>query len=177
MDQRHGKEWWETLLLSFPMLRWILKMQKNLIPGSYFQKKAINYSSRHFMKAKFLTIRKYLFFIVLGGFFVWLSVRNLDRDNWEQIKHAAARGRKWVILPVILFLLIAHFSRAIRWKLLMEPMGYKPSTFNAFAAVMIGYLVNAGAPRLGEDRKSTRLNSSHSQISYAVFCLKKKKYK
>src|SRR2546427_5407076 len=29
------------------------------------------------------------------------------------------------------------------------------------------------APR---DRKSTRLNSSHSQISYAVFCLKKKKY-
>src|SRR2546430_12141704 len=29
--------------------------------------------------------------------------------------------------------------------------------------------------QLGEDRKSTRLNSSHSQISYAVFCLKKKK--
>src|SRR5688572_31472110 len=29
----------------------------------------------------------------------------------------------------------------------------------------------------GEDRKSTRLNSSHSQISYAVFCLKKKKRK
>src|SRR2546430_12153060 len=27
---------------------------------------------------------------------------------------------------------------------------------------------------LGSDRKSTRLNSSHSQISYAVFCLKKK---
>src|SRR2546430_11185137 len=34
-----------------------------------------------------------------------------------------------------------------------------------------------GASRLAEtvDRKSTRLNSSHSQISYAVFCLKKKK--
>src|SRR5688572_5419757 len=30
-------------------------------------------------------------------------------------------------------------------------------------------------PTLFEDRKSTRLNSSHSQISYAVFCLKKKK--
>src|SRR2546427_6790541 len=29
--------------------------------------------------------------------------------------------------------------------------------------------------KLVEDRKSTRLNSSHSQISYAVFCLKKKK--
>src|SRR2546430_13439759 len=31
------------------------------------------------------------------------------------------------------------------------------------------------ASRCGSDRKSTRLNSSHSQISYAVFCLKKKK--
>src|SRR5688572_32501074 len=31
------------------------------------------------------------------------------------------------------------------------------------------------APFYTEDRKSTRLNSSHSQISYAVFCLKKKK--
>src|SRR6267143_1372510 len=30
-------------------------------------------------------------------------------------------------------------------------------------------------PRLPRDRKSTRLNSSHSSISYAVFCLKKKK--
>src|SRR5688572_31466618 len=33
----------------------------------------------------------------------------------------------------------------------------------------------AGAGIAVEDRKSTRLNSSHSQISYAVFCLKKKK--
>src|SRR5688572_30846410 len=32
-------------------------------------------------------------------------------------------------------------------------------------------------PRDTLDRKSTRLNSSHSQISYAVFCLKKKKNK
>src|SRR3712207_8833319 len=33
----------------------------------------------------------------------------------------------------------------------------------------------AGAQRACEDRKSTRLNSSHANISYAVFCLKKKK--
>src|SRR3712207_8800973 len=32
-----------------------------------------------------------------------------------------------------------------------------------------------GRPRPGPDRKSTRLNSSHATISYAVFCLKKKK--
>src|SRR2546428_8934758 len=36
--------------------------------------------------------------------------------------------------------------------------------------------VGVGPRRAGEgDRKSTRLNSSHDQISYAVFCLKKKK--
>src|SRR2546430_2911912 len=43
--------------------------------------------------------------------------------------------------------------------------------FELFAAVGI---VKQGIGDFG-DRKSTRLNSSHSQISYAVFCLKKKK--
>src|SRR4029078_8724997 len=109
------------------------------------------------MKTKFLTVLKYLFFIALGGFFVWLSVRHLTHEKWEDIKHAVARGRKWVIIPVILFLLIAHYSRAMRWKLLMEPLGYKPSNFNVFAAVMIGYLVNSGVPRLGEVFKCTLL--------------------
>jgi len=40
----------------------------------------------------------------------------------------------------------------------MEPLGYQPSTFNTFAAVMIGYLVNAGVPRLGEVVKCTILS-------------------
>src|SRR5436305_12087846 len=35
----------------------------------------------------------------------------------------------------------------------------------------------AAWPRAARDRKSTRLNSSHVRISYAVFCLKKKKHK
>src|SRR5256886_5697098 len=44
----------------------------------------------------------------------------------------------------------------------------------ASAKDLVGALIReAGVPK-GEDRKSTRLNSSHSQISYAVFCLKKK---
>src|SRR2546430_10499915 len=47
-------------------------------------------------------------------------------------------------------------------------------------ATKLGFAVASGAaghddPIAGADRKSTRLNSSHSQISYAVFCLKKKK--
>src|SRR3712207_7839424 len=35
--------------------------------------------------------------------------------------------------------------------------------------------LDLGAQVVGQDRKSTRLNSSHANISYAVFCLKKKK--
>src|SRR2546427_12996989 len=42
------------------------------------------------------------------------------------------------------------------------------------SGLMIGKQLRAADLPL-EDRKSTRLNSSHSQISYAVFCLKKKK--
>src|SRR2546427_8124993 len=51
----------------------------------------------------------------------------------------------------------------------------------AMIGVTISHIVASSAatfallPVLGGDRKSTRLNSSHSQISYAVFCLKKKK--
>src|SRR2546430_7396791 len=43
------------------------------------------------------------------------------------------------------------------------------------ALVVVNNRAEGNAP--GTDRKSTRLNSSHSQISYAVFCLKKKKKK
>src|SRR3712207_8352885 len=39
-----------------------------------------------------------------------------------------------------------------------------------------GYQHQQGDQRAAEDRKSTRLNSSHANISYAVFCLKKKSY-
>src|SRR2546430_12460042 len=43
------------------------------------------------------------------------------------------------------------------------PASWKPEDYDAFFALLQNY----------RDRKSTRLNSSHSQISYAVFCLKK----
>src|SRR2546430_13552587 len=51
--------------------------------------------------------------------------------------------------------------------------GYGPGAGSS----MGGYDVGNAAADLdaNKDRKSTRLNSSHSQISYAVFCLKKKK--
>src|SRR5256885_10134150 len=52
----------------------------------------------------------------------------------------------------------------------------------AMAAIMFGWMRHeerqtARSERMAEDRKSTRLNSSHLVISYAVFCLKKKNMK
>src|SRR3989475_8886296 len=68
-----------------------------------------------------------------------------------------------------------------------SPSGKRISTLpwrrpNALACMARSRLVSGSTGtrlifRANQDRKSTRLNSSHSQISYAVFCLKKKKKK
>ncbi|HEY1114773.1 MAG TPA: lysylphosphatidylglycerol synthase transmembrane domain-containing protein [Chitinophagaceae bacterium] len=110
------------------------------------------------MKKSFLTILQYLFFLGLGILFVWLTVRGIGKDDWQHIKLSLQNARHWVIFPVLLFLLLSHYLRALRWKILMEPLGYTPSTFNTFAVVMIGYLVNSGVPRLGEVVKCTLLS-------------------
>lgn len=104
------------------------------------------------------TILQYGFFFGLGLLFAWLTIRDIDQQQWLAIKYAVVHARHWVVLPVVVMLLLSHYSRALRWKILMEPLGYRPSTFNTFAAVMIGYLVNAGVPRLGEVVKCTLLS-------------------
>lgn len=103
------------------------------------------------------TILQYLLFLGLGIFFAWLSLKNLDQEKTEQIKMAFRNARHWLAIPVFLILIGSHWVRALRWRLLMEPMGYKPSRANSFFAVMIGYLVNMGVPRLGEIVKCTVL--------------------
>src|SRR3712207_6902396 len=62
----------------------------------------------------------------------------------------------------------ASSSRA---KSFQVPLGFVPSNTESLFAVLGA---GAGAGKVS-DRKSTRLNSSHANISYAVFCLKKKK--
>jgi len=42
------------------------------------------------------------------------------------------------------------FIRQNRWQTLLEVMGYKSKTYNAFGTVMLGYFANLGFPRLGE---------------------------
>src|SRR3712207_7917914 len=53
--------------------------------------------------------------------------------------------------------------------------GYAVGSRRDGAAVDDSLVDRARDPRREQDRKSTRLNSSHANISYAVFCLKKKK--
>lgn len=58
----------------------------------------------------------------------------------------------WVIFSIIVAI-FANLVRALRWQLLIEPLGVKPSIKNVFGAVMIGYLANFAFPRLGEITK------------------------
>src|SRR5690349_24255607 len=52
---------------------------------------------------------------------------------------------------------------------------YAPDGFDAAFLTVGGEPAEKALIAMAEDRKSTRLNSSHVEISYAVFCLKKKR--
>src|SRR2546430_10236703 len=77
----------------------------------------------------------------------WVIVDDGSSDRTAEIVERYAKGHPWI-----------------------ELLRRSPRKDRTFAGKVAA--VNAGLER---DRKSTRLNSSHSQISYAVFCLKKKK--
>ncbi|MCW3089737.1 MAG: hypothetical protein JWP81_806 [Ferruginibacter sp.] len=109
------------------------------------------------MKKAVLTILKYLFFLGLGIFLVWWSIHKMGEKNWEECKTALKTARYYLYIPVFFILIASHVSRAIRWKILMKPMGYNPGLVNTFFAVMVGYLANLAVPRLGEVLKCTIL--------------------
>jgi uncharacterized protein (TIRG00374 family) len=109
------------------------------------------------MSKKLLTFLQYLIFAGLAVFFLWLSLRGMDKTKWKQLNDALNRAHYWLLIPVLLLLLLSHWLRALRWRQLMEPLGYSPRKINTFLAVIIGYFVNLGAPRLGEVLKCTIL--------------------
>lgn len=109
------------------------------------------------MNKRLRTIFQYLFFFGLGIFLVWWSLRGLNAEQRIQIKSSLRNARYYLIGPVFLVLIAGHYFRAMRWRLLMESLGYKPGKANTFCAVMIGYLANAAFPRLGEVLKCTVL--------------------
>lgn len=102
------------------------------------------------MKKNIGTILRTGFFLGIGIFFIWLFMRNLTTDQKHQIfQSLKIANYGWIAVAIVLGLL-SHLSRSMRWKILMEPMGYKPKTTNVFMAVLIGYLANLALPRLGE---------------------------
>ncbi len=94
------------------------------------------------MNKRLVSVIKYLFFFGLGIFLVWWSLHQLPDTEWDKFKESLASAQYWMILPVFAILTASHVLRALRWRLLMEPMGYFPSFPNTFFAVMIGYLAN-----------------------------------
>src|SRR3712207_8064768 len=81
--------------------------------------------------------------------------------------------RSWELVGLCSYLLIGHWfekpsaAKAAQKAFIVTRIGD--------AALFIGIIIFWRATGTTSDRKSTRLNSSHANISYAVFCLKKKK--
>lgn len=65
----------------------------------------------------------------------------------------------WVILSLF-FAFIGYASRAYRWRLLIEPLNYRPSFKNVFHALMFGYFANLAFPRIGEISRCGALTKS-----------------
>ena len=104
---------------------------------------------------KFLKIG---FFFLIGILLIWWSLHQIPPQEWDKFTTALKSTKYWVLLPVFVILTFSHFLRALRWRLIMEPLGYKPSIANTFLAVLIGYLANLAVPRLGEVLKCTLLS-------------------
>ena len=109
------------------------------------------------MNKRLSLLLQYALFLGLGIFLIWWSVRNLTDDEVSQLKGSLRQARYLLILPAMVMLLLSHYSRALRWRMLMEPLGLRPRVVNTFLAVMLGYFFNLLVPRMGEVMKCTLL--------------------
>lgn len=98
-----------------------------------------------------LTIIISLAFAVL---FMGLAFRGLD---FKSITASLAKANYAWVLAASIFGLLAYWFRAVRWNLLLEPMGYRISNSNALWTISFGYLMNLTIPRSGELARSTAL--------------------
>ncbi|MFT3702341.1 MAG: lysylphosphatidylglycerol synthase transmembrane domain-containing protein [Agriterribacter sp.] len=115
------------------------------------------------MSKKFLNALQYTLFLGLGIFLLWLSARNLSEENTRFLKSSLTNANYWLIALPMVIVLLSHYSRALRWKILIQPLGYSPSVINTFFATMLGYFFNLLVPRLGEVMKCTIL-AKHEKI-------------
>lgn len=92
-------------------------------------------------------ILKITLFFLTGVVLFWIAYKDVDMNRIiNSIKHA---NLWWFGVGVILSL-ASHLSRAVRWNIMIQPLGFKPRLANTFMSVMIMYLANLALPRLGE---------------------------
>ena len=92
-------------------------------------------------------IIRYSISLLIAGALMWWVFKDIDLG--AMLVQFQKADYRWIIVSALLAL-VAHWSRAYRWCMLMEPMGYKPSVFNATLAVWVGYFANFILPRMGE---------------------------
>jgi len=109
------------------------------------------------MRKRGLSILQYFIFLGSGFFLVWWQLKDMSNLEKQEFSSAFNHANYWLIIPIVIMSLLSHLSRSIRWKLLLEPLGYKPKLKNVFSVVMIGYLANSAIPRFGEILKCTFL--------------------
>jgi glycosyltransferase 2 family protein len=102
------------------------------------------------LKKTFLNVLKVSFFLCLGIFFIWLFLHNLTSEQKKEIYHSFINANYFWIFISFIFAVLSHISRTLRWKILLEPLGYNPGNKNVFFAIMVGYFANLALPRLGE---------------------------
>jgi glycosyltransferase 2 family protein len=99
------------------------------------------------VKDKIKNILKFLAFLTIGLFLLWLVYKDQPMGElWQAIK----KVNYFWILGALVISLSSHFSRAMRWKLLIKPLGYNPRISNVFYSVLVMYLSNTAIPRSGE---------------------------
>lgn len=110
------------------------------------------------MKKKLYSVLKYILFLGIGVFLTWWQISKMTPFQKIQFRESLAHAHYIYLLPVFIFTILGHISRAVRWNILIEPMGYTPKTSNSFYAVMGGYFANTFLPRAGEILRCTLLS-------------------
>ncbi len=102
------------------------------------------------MKKKLISSLKLVSALGLGVLIIYLSLKDLTPQAKEDIINSfKLADYSWVLFSIFIGIL-SHITRALRWKILLQPMNYNPSLKNSFLAVMVGYFANLGIPRSGE---------------------------
>ncbi|MCP4522028.1 MAG: flippase-like domain-containing protein [Cytophagales bacterium] len=99
-------------------------------------------------------ILKYAVMLFVTAFLLWFSFKSIETQNGQSkfdfILETWDRGNKGFLFLSAFLAVMSHFVRAIRWHIILKPLGYKPSVMNSFTSVMLGYFVNLVIPRGGE---------------------------